>query len=152
MITSSLLLIFCLLVLRFSKNLTQETDGVDITVYNEAILLYNKAIKFHTHGDLPTAISLYNSAILVMEVFPEAHQNVALLHDEMGDTESARYHNQRSIEYAPNPSFKATAILNRVNMEYSLLHVKSKESLMELSDLLGKIPLSFQNDRRRKTV
>ena len=52
MITSGLLLVFCLLVLRFSKNLTQETDGVVITIYNEGILPYNKAFRSFPLYDL----------------------------------------------------------------------------------------------------
>lgn len=132
-------LIVILVVASFHiRSFSQESSSIeDIQVYNNAVLLYNDAIKHQSSGKIDSAVSLYEAAIAVMEVFPQAHQNVALLYDNNDKIELARYHNQRSIQYAPNPAFKATAILNLVNMEFKLVDFKSKESLKDLISLLG---------------
>ena len=115
--------------------------------------LYSKALESRVNGLLYTAIDYYKDAIDKLEDFAEAHQNVALIYDQIETEgicipklgcnldllESSRYHTQQSILHAPSRIFKADAIVNLVLLEYHHLPFVSKETVAPIFDLLGKL-------------
>lgn len=130
---------FCLwivLVLIASDEVEYEHFRFDIV--NKAILVYNEAIRLHSLNDIAGAIASYRSAISINNQFPQAHQNIAILYDGEGEYDRAKYHHERSIEFAPNKQFKAKCIVNLVNLIYKHLQIKSAEQLGHLLEYLGK--------------
>lgn len=74
------------------------------------------------HNDVfkETAISFYRSALEISWDFPHAHQNLAILLDQIGDFNGARLHHQHSISFAPSEDFKLRALSNLIGLETRL--------------------------------
>ena len=88
-------------------------------------------------GNKVEAEKYYEEALLLFPEFPEAHQNLAHLHDGNMNYDKAGYHHQLSIEYAANNKFKAAAMMNLFSLKLKLITVPKRDELNGLLLLLG---------------
>jgi tetratricopeptide (TPR) repeat protein len=88
-------------------------------------------------GNDEIALVQYMSALADCLQFPEAHQNIALIYDRLGDFKMCKHHHNFSIEYAASDLFKAFAILNLVNLEIKTPPYPSSVQLLDLIELIN---------------
>ena len=64
---------------------------------------------------------MYEKALITEFQFPEAHQNIALLYDRLGDYGKAHDHNVYSIQVSHNDLFISYGILNMLLLEMKMI-------------------------------
>ena len=76
----------------------------------EAYELYNQAV-FCQHNSHPAdeILRLYLSAISLKEDFAEAHQNIAIVYERIGNYEKAAYHHEKSFSCSVDNNFRYEA-------------------------------------------
>jgi tetratricopeptide (TPR) repeat protein len=92
----------------------------DYDKYVEATTSYNQGIKCRNENNIQCATERYIYALSLMPIFPQAHQNLAIIFEEdyssINRHDKAIKHHLLSIEQSEDSKFKSGALTNLANV------------------------------------
>lgn len=103
--------------------------------YLKAHLVYNEGVHCSVARDVACALEKYATALLMKHDFPEAHQNYALLLEDI-DTNEAMKHHSFSVDFSATTQFKASAMTNLALVQLRIIPNKSKATAQSGISLL----------------
>lgn len=108
-----------------------------ITTTVELLPFYNAYNEAVNEPDISRKINLYNYAISGKYDFPEAHQNLAILYDVLGQSELASHHHRAACtsQVATN-NFRALCYCNLVTFQFGKLATRNIDGIRPLLDML----------------
>eukprot|EP01033_Poteriospumella_lacustris_P015007 gene15008-10730_t len=114
----------------------------DTIVLERAIALYNDANYYNSQaGDLSRAKCKYEEALTFFWEFPEAHQNLANVMDQLGLSHEAVRHHRWSVQFGRTTAFKMDALANVVNLESRLQPLKKDILTQGIQDMEALLPI-----------
>jgi len=96
---------------------------------------YNRAVNSQ-NDDIHRAVEQYKLALSGIPNLEQAHQNIALLYDTLGQTELALRHHYAAEQSSESPRFKALCICNIVSNKLSQLSNRNLAGLQPLLEML----------------